>query len=57
MNVQKGRLHGSPRTMLRVRLRIKQIKRSSNIGRGLVDRVRHVEPVDTMVQRLRLGHS
>jgi hypothetical protein len=57
MSVQVGRLRGVSRNMLRVRLRIKRIKQSSSIGRELVDRVRHVEPVDSMVQRLRLGYS
>jgi len=57
MIVQKERLRGIPKNMLRLRLRIKGIKGYSYVGHEVSDKVRHVEPVDIMVQRLRLGHS
>ena len=57
MSVRKEYLRGVSRNMLRVRLRIKGIKGSSGVGRGLREGVRRSEPVDNMVQRLRLDYS
>ncbi len=56
MSVRKGHLRGVPKKMLRLRLRIKGIKGSSNIGIGLSESIRNVEPVENMVQRLRLEY-
>ena len=57
MIVHKERVRGIPKSMLRVRLRIKGIKGYSHTEHELIDKTRHVEPVDIMVQRLRLGYS
>ncbi|HEY47896.1 MAG TPA: hypothetical protein G4O14_14085 [Anaerolineae bacterium] len=57
MSVRKGHLKGVPKNMLRVRLRIKGIKGASYAGRELSDKVRPVEPIDSMVQRLRLNYN
>lgn len=57
MSVRKGQLKGVPKKMLRLRLRIKGIKGSSAIGIGFSEKMRNVEPVENMVQRLRLDYS
>ena len=57
MSVRKEHLRGVPRKMLRLRLRIKGIKGSSVVGRGLGEGARRIESVDNMVHRLRLGSS
>jgi hypothetical protein len=57
MSVRKGHLRGVPKKMLRVRLRIKGIKGSSGIGIELSEKMRNAEPVENMVQRLRLEYS
>ena len=57
MSVRKGNLRGVSKNMLRLRLRIKSIKGSSGDGRETVDRLQRSEPVESMVQRLRLGCS
>lgn len=57
MSVRKRHIKGIPKNMLRVRLRIKGIKGSSAIGIGLSEKMRNVEPVENMVQRLRLNYS
>ena len=57
MKVRKSHLKGVPRKMLRLRLRIKGIKGSSANGIGLPEKMRNVEPVENMVQRLRLNYS
>jgi hypothetical protein len=57
MSVRKGHFRGVPKDMLRVRLRIKSIKGSSGDGRESVDTIQRREPVDSMVQRLRLSCS
>lgn len=57
MSVRKEHLRGVPRKMLRLRLRIKGIKGSSAIGIGFSEKMRNVEPVENMIQRLRLNYS
>jgi hypothetical protein len=57
MRVRKEHLRGVSKNMLRVRLRIKGIKRSSAIEPGLSEKTHNVEPVENMVQRLRLDYS
>jgi hypothetical protein len=57
MSVRKEHLRGVPRKLLRLRLRIKGIKGSSAIGIGVSEKMRNVEPVENMVQRLRLDYS
>jgi hypothetical protein len=57
MSLRKDHFRGVPRKMLRLRLRIKGIKGSSVVGRGLGEGARRSESVDNMVHRLRLGFS